>query len=387
MSPIKTASELRGYVCSRLNVLSKIQSTLLSLFFIFFISRLVILGISFIGYHNFQLELEPDKTWSTHIEDIWSKFDVLWYKDVTVNGYEKLPFSTVEKKNWAFLPLYPLMVKTLLFPFTDKAFFFVASFFSCLLTFGALYLIADIFKDRIQNQSRFQFLYLISAGSFYLSIPYTESLSLFLLACTFYFTQRKSYFWAAVMAGLGAITRIQLLGLLFIPFIALLSDIRIERKTLKILGVLTLFSIPIFAHMGYLRCLTGNPWAFLDMQQSWGNDHPYPLEALVVFIRKGARNNPCQWLHLFMWSIFFTCFIRNYKKIPLNEIVFCIVVFLISTGSEKFWGAYRYVLMLIPLYIALSNEEKWFRKLYVYSSLIVGAIYILTFINNNGFAI
>jgi hypothetical protein len=378
---------IQEHVNSKPHIFPKIQSGFLSFFFIFIASRLAILAIAFISYHNFQLELEPDKAWSTHIEELWSKFDVLWYKDITLNGYEALPFSTEEKRNWAFLPLYPLTVKALILPFSDRAFFFVASLFSSLLTFLALYLIVDIFKDRIQNKNRFFFLYLISAGSFYLSIPYTESLALFLLACTFYFTQKKHYFWAAVMAGLGAITRIQCLGLLLIPLLSLLSENRMGKKTLKTLVVLTLFSIPLLVYMGYLKHLTGNPLAFFDMQQSWGNHHPYPLAALLLFIGKGTENNPCQWLHLSMWALFAACFIRNYKKIPLNELVFCIVVFLISTGSEKFWGAYRYVLMLIPLYIALSNEEEWFRKLYIYSNLLMGSIYTNTFVNTNGFAI
>ena len=382
ISPTQTVSDNSICTNPKPRWLSAAPSTFFTLLSIFVLSRLAILCIAFVGYHNFQLEIEPQEKWKTHIEGLWSQFDVLWYKDVVLNGYAEHPFS-LEKTNWGFLPLYPLTVKTILLPLKAKYFFFAASLFSCLMTFAALYLILDIFKDRIQNQRRFLFLYLISAGSFYLSIPYTESLALFLLACTFYFTQKKQYLLAAIMAGLGAITRIQLLALLCIPLLPLL----LESKALKTLGALIVFSIPTLIHMGYLKYLTGNPFAFLDMQIPWGNENPYPLEALVRFLSNGMQNNPCQWLHLFVWSIFFLCFIRNYKKIPFNELVFCIVVFLISTGTERFTGAYRYVLMLIPLYIALSGEEKWFRDLYVCSSLIVGTIYILTFTNANGFAI
>lgn len=363
--------------------ISKAQNGVLSLIFIFLISRLIILGISLVGYHQFQLELEPEKTWSAKIEDVWAKFDVPWYKSVAENGYEDQPFSTEEKRNWAFLPLYPMLVRAALAPFPGANFFFVGSLLSCLLSFGALYLILNLFQDRIQDQSRFLFLYLISAGSFYLSIPYTESLGLLLLAATFYFTQKKWFFWAGLMAGLGAITRIQLLALIVIPLIPLLFD----RKMFKTLGMLVVFSLPIAAHMGVLNILTGNPLAFLDMQQSWGNVHPYPGKALVAFLCNGIYNNPCQWLHFLVWSFFIACFVRNFKRIPFNEIVFCIIVFLISTSTEKFWGAYRYVLMLIPLYIVLVNEDKWIQQIYIYGSLIVGTIYILTFTNNNGFAI
>lgn len=356
---------------------SKAQNGVLSLTFIFLVSRLIILAISLIGYHQFQLELEPEKTWGAKIEETWAKFDVPWYESVAVKGYDDHPFSAEEKRNWAFLPLYPMFVRAVLVPGAN--YFFVASLLSCLLTCGALYLLGNLFQDR----SRFLFLYLISAGSFYLSIPYAESLGLFLLAATFYFTQKRWFFWAALMAGLGAITRIQLLALVVIPLIPLLLD----KKILKTLTVAALFFLPIAAHMGVLNILTGNPLAFLDMQKSWGNVQPYPGKAFVVFLSNGFQNNSCQWLHFCVWSFFIACFIRNFRRIPFNEIVFCIIVFLISTSTEKFWGAYRYVLMLIPIYMVLANEEKWIQQIYIYGSLIIGAIYILAFTNNNGFAI
>lgn len=359
--------------------ISKAQNGVLSLIFIFLVSRLIILGISLVGSHQFQLELEPEKTWGAKIEEVWAKFDVPWYKSVAENGYDDHPFSAEEKRNWAFLPLYPMLVRAALAPFPGANFFLVASLLSCILTCGALYLLGKTFQDR----GRFLFLYLISAGSFYLSIPYAESLGLFLLAATFYCTQKKWFYWAGLLAGLGAITRIQLLALIVIPLIPLLLD----RKIFKTLGMLILFGLPLAAHMGVLNILTGNPLAFLDMQESWGNVHPYPGKALVVFLCNGIYNNPCQWLHFLVWSFFIACFVRNIKRIPFNEIVFCIIVFLISTSTEKFWGAYRYVLMLIPLYLVLANEEKWIQQIYIYGSLIVGTIYILTFTNNNGFAI
>lgn len=55
---------------------SKAQNGVLSLTFIFLVSRLIILAISLIGYHQFQLELEPEKTWGAKIEETWAKFDV-----------------------------------------------------------------------------------------------------------------------------------------------------------------------------------------------------------------------------------------------------------------------------------------------------------------------
>ena len=380
-SSIGIASDLKRDLKLWFASLPYSQSAFLRLALIFLASRLAILLISCIAFNNFQREL-PDISWAVHFKNMWSKWDVGWYGKIAVDGYDKAPFSTAACKCWGFLPLYPLLSKGLMWICNTKMFFPIAASLSCLFTFSGLWILSHVLKERIQNINRFLFLYLVSAGSFYLSIPYSEGLALLLLACTFYFTQRKNYFSAAFMAGLGAITRIQLLGLLAIPLIPLLLDSENRKKALNSLIVIALFSLPTLVHMGYLNSLCGNPLAFFDMQDAWGNANPYPLEALFVFIRKGFQNPLSDWLHFFIWSLFGVLLIRNFKKIPLNEIVFCLIVFVISTGTEKFYGASRYVLMLIPLYIALANEEKWFCNFYIYSSLVIGTLYVASFTNN-----
>lgn len=357
---------------------SYIRTVLLRLTLVFVLSRLVIVLVGFIACDQFQSK-------GLSLEEMWSRFDVLWYRFIGYHGYEKLPFSTETERNWAFLPLYPISVKALLYPLKVRNFFYMASLLSNLLTFSALFTFFLVFKERIQNLYRFLFVYLAAAGSFYFSIPYSESMALFLIACTFYLTQRKNYVFAAFVAGLGLLSRIQLLALICIPLIPLFMEEK--KKVSHIVAAVALFFLPFLIHMGYLNHICGNPWAFFDMQITWGNPDPYPLESLVRFILRGNGNDPCQWLHFFMWALFSACLIRNYKKIPLNEIVFCIAVFLISTGCERFYGAYRYVLTLVPLFIAFANEDDWFYYFYIYSNLIVGIIYIIAFVNNNGFIV
>ncbi len=376
-------SRLKTQTCSVLGFLSKSERLLLTLLLCFFTSRLLILGISFVAHNNFQID-SPDRTWSQHIEILWSKFDVEWYKSVTLNGYEEEPFSAEEKRNWAFLPLYPLIVKGVLLPFEKEDFFLVASLVSSVLTISALGILAYTFKERLQSRTTLWLLYLVSAGSFYFSIPYNEGLALFLVALTFRLTHCNRYLWAALIAGLGVITRVQLLALILIPLVPLLLE---KRNYLKCAGALILCGMPLALHMLYLKRISGNAFAFFDMQSAWGNTNPFPGEAVVVFIQNGLSNGPCQWLHLLVWLLFALCFIRNYKKLPLNEGLFCVVVFLISTSAEQFWGAYRYVLLLTPLYIALANEQEWFKQLYIYFNLIVGTIYIIAFVSNHGIVI
>lgn len=370
-------------ILQKLNAsLSDRSRTILLLLVIFAATRLVILGVSLAAYNNFQSE-NPLLSWGEQIGQLWAKFDVGWYQKIALHGYEEAPFAREVQKSWAFSPLYPLAVKQILRFFTPAHFFVVACIFSSALAIAALHIFSIVYNHTLRSKVRFFFLYLASAGSFYLSIPYTESLALFLMACTWYLTQRRYFLAASLVAGLGAISRVQLLGLIAIPFIPLL----LEKKYVKSLTSLLLFSLPVLVHMSYLQNLSGRATAFFDMQYAWGNTNPYPLSSLVAFLLKGFDNGPGQWIHLIFWAVFIFCWIRNWKAIPLNESLFCLAVVLISTACEQFWGAYRYVLLLTPLYVAIANERRWVRDGFIYFNLILATLYIVAFANGKGFVI
>jgi Gpi18-like mannosyltransferase len=63
-----------------------------------------------------------------------------------------------------------------------------------------------------------------SAGSFYLSIPYTESLFLLLVVATMVATRGGHYAIAGVLAGLSATTRVHGLALIAVPVVACWLD-------------------------------------------------------------------------------------------------------------------------------------------------------------------
>lgn len=348
----------------------------LSLLAIFFSTRLVILGISLAASNNFQPE-PSSEPFRTHVRRLWSNFDVGWYKKVALEGYEQEPFSCKKMKNWGFLPLYPLVLGLLLSIFKGGSFFAIGSIFSSLCTIAALFLFAKTYAPILESKERFFFLYLISAGSFYFSIPYNEGFALLWMAITWHLTGKKQFLYASLAAGLGAITRIQLLALIAIPFIPLI----LKKETGKAIASFFVFCLPILIYMGYMHYISGKAIAYFDMQYAWGNTHPYPLESLFAFLHHGW-NSPSQWIHLLVWILFGTCFARNYRSIPLSESIFCFTIFLISTSCEQFYGAYRYALLLTPLYVAFTNEKEWFRNCFIYFNLILGTFYIIAFVND-----
>jgi hypothetical protein len=347
---------------------------------IFLATRLVILGITFAAADEFYLEKSKESCWAKNKRS-WSHFDVGWYKKVAVEGYEEEPFCSNQMKNWAFMPLYPMIMRGLLWVTQGQFFFSMGSFFSSLCTLIALYLFSQVYK--LQSIERFFFFYLASAGSFYFSIPYNEGLALLMMALTWFLVKKERFLAASLFAGIGAITRVQLLALIAIPLIPLLLQKKIRTSLLSFLC----YSFPLLLYFLYMRHLSGNGAAYFSQQCAWGNTNPYPFSSFVGFIQTGSGNNLCQWIHLLVWGGFLFVWIRNYKKISLAETLFCLGVFMISTACEKFYGAYRYVLLLTPLYVAFANEKEPVRNAFVYSNLILGTMYIIAFVNDRYFVI
>lgn len=107
-----------------------------------------------------------------------------------------------------FFPVYPLMIKATQF-FGLNAFwggFIIAQ----IATIGALFyfykLVLEDFSEDIANKA--VTLLLIFPTSFFLGAVYSESVFLFFSIAAFYYARRKSWYPAAVMAGLCAGTRL-----------------------------------------------------------------------------------------------------------------------------------------------------------------------------------
>ncbi len=227
---------------------------------IFLASRVFIYSLGYIVTLSFFTKSDV----LPYLNEIWDKFDINFYRPIAENGYEIRPYTGDLQANWGFMPLYPITVGWFL-KFIPISFFDLASIFSNIFSFSGIYILFKTLKDRLgENKSQFLIAYLFSAGSFYLSIPYNESLYLLLIALVFYFTKKEYFLLAFVFTGLAVITRLQSLALLAIPGIAFLLSTNISWKNKIWRGFIygLVFILPLGLFMLYLRQITGNPLAF-----------------------------------------------------------------------------------------------------------------------------
>ena len=210
--------------------------------------------------------------------------DALWYLNIARNGYEKERFNTDRQHNWAFFPLFPLIVNAAAritgeFPLTagllSNVFFFAALIF--------LHQTAMLFGSNNAGATRTVFYLAAFPTSYFFSFPFTESLFFLLTVACFYCAQRQMWWRAGTFGALASATR--LAGLFLIPALLILYWQRYRGRGLRPqLMSFGLMPLGLIAFMIYLRQTTGNALAFFDIQAAWGHAPNFFLRPLFNYL-------------------------------------------------------------------------------------------------------
>ena len=184
-----------------------------------------------------------------------------------------------------FFPLYPWFVR--LFSLITAGNAYAAAIISSNLFFflGIWYafLLARRLVGRKGAYAAVLFLAFAPASIFF-SMPYTESLFLFVSAASLYYASGKKWLPAALFGGLAAMTRMVGIMTLIPPCIIWIEDIRIhsitrgkqfsnaQKNILRFILPMCLIPAGAFAYLLLNWYVEGNPFRFLFYQKHhWGN--------------------------------------------------------------------------------------------------------------------
>ena len=354
----------------------------------FLLSRLAIYTVGVVGAATF---LHQRTLTTAHHDAInpavtWHQWDALWYEYIARHGYTPGPNSPSAAAA-AFFPLYPAIVGALLTIVPGVSFFWMATIVSNVCSLLALLLMARIAESRggIDAVTRLLVVVLTAAGSFYLSIPYAEGLLLLLVVVTTLLSDCGRYRASALAAGLGAVTKPQGAALLFVPVVGFFRRSRgFSRLTraAQLAVVVGIAAVPIVIYLIVLTRAAGSPLAFAGGQAFWDNTTPYPLKAVVGLVQ--FPNWLSGWLHGAVWAVYVGLLVRYWRRLSLEQALFCAGVLLVSTMQESFHGAYRYVVILAPLFFAIAeDEDARVRTAVVAFNLVLAVIMILAFVTHN----
>jgi len=210
--------------------------------------------------------------------------DSNWYLGIAADGYERRTFTTERPANWAFFPLYPLLLRAAA-TVTGERHLTGAFLSNIFLLFALLLLYKTVlaFDFGEDDAARAVFYLAVFPVSYFYSVPLTESLFLLLTVGSFYAARRERWLAAGLLGALASATRVT--GVLLLPALAVLywETYRTLRPRLNFLPLLLIPS-GLVAFMAFLFAATGNALAFKDITVAWGRQPTFFLTPLFRYL-------------------------------------------------------------------------------------------------------
>jgi hypothetical protein len=233
--------------------------------------------------------------------DFLNIWDVEWYWRIFDHGYPlELPLSAsgqVLQNEWAFMPVFPGLVKALT-SITGLEFKFAAALLATAFSFAAALVIARIFERFMPRAQALWGLALVGlwCASPVLQAGYAESLGLFLLTIALWFILERRYLVALAPIAILAFTRPSVLAISLM--LVLLWVVRWWQSRLDPSGFAPRERIQLavsavlsgFAGLGWsltAALFTGRPDAYLATEMAWrsvyvGSSNFAPFEGWIA---------------------------------------------------------------------------------------------------------
>lgn len=212
--------------------------------------------------------------------------DVNWSLGIAEHGYHPGPFNTEGPRNWAFFPLFPMILR--LVSYLTGEFVLTGMALSHLFFFFGLFMLHRLCLRHgftADDAGRCVSYIAFFPTSYFFSLPLTESLFFMLTVGSLYLAKQDRW-WLAGLAGVFAsATRTN--GVLLMPALAVLywQTHRPLRPLRKDILALLLVPLGLVSFMIYLKVTTGNPFAFKDTMAVWGREGGFFLRPLYDYLR------------------------------------------------------------------------------------------------------
>lgn len=303
---------------------------------------------------------------------LWSRWDGPHYVKLAELGYA----GYLEDGQPLFLVFFPLYVwltrgASLLVPDTALAGMGVSFF--C-FAWGCVYfyrLACEEYGARTARRA-LALLWTFPFAFFYGGIM-TESLFLLTTAAGLYHIRRHRWGWAALWGVLAAMTRMQ--GVLLVG--AAMAELCNAVKLFSLRGIerrrafwsigkkLPLICAPVLGSLVYFSLnfhVTGNPFAFTDMQRHWSQGFMW-FPGVLSYLAKNALTWPTvttrweMWLpELLLFPVFACLLWRSWKKHRSMLTLYAFVYFILNYCLSWLLSAGRYLACAVPCFFFAADE-------------------------------
>jgi hypothetical protein len=369
---------------------------------VFGLSRLVILVMTFIGTGTFPLSgTSQSQSVLTRLH-AWYHFDAIAYATVAQQGYSDPHYA-------AFFPLWPLLLHILGEPFggTLDAYYVVGLVLSNVLFFFALVLFHRLISLEFNpSLARTALLYLaLYPYAIFFFAGYTESLFLFLALSIFLLlrSEKMRYWWLAGALGFVATLTRSTGIVLAVPILVVAlerywlgAQFHLTRwwQKLHSLAPLVLIPLGLAPYMIYLGITDGNPFLFSTVESEWNRHAALPWYGLVAAIVQlqhlGSLLTVANFMDVTFTLVPLIVLVVGWKRLPLHYALFGAAVALFSLSFpglrvEPLASDPRYLLVIFPMFIifALWKQSPRFDRFYLVTAVALLAMNILLFTSHH----
>jgi hypothetical protein len=279
-----------------------------------------------------------------------------WYMGIVTKGYERRPFDETAQHNWAFFPLFPLLLRAVSYVTGGLALTGMAlSSLLFLLALIVLHKTTVAFDYDEATAERAVFYLAAFPVSYFFSLPMTESLFLLLTVGSFYAARRERWWTAGVLSAMASATRVT--GVVLLPALAVLywqqHRGRPRADALKLL----LIPLGLLSFMYYLDLITGDALAFRHVLGSWGRQSGFFLRPLFEYLRH-PQVVSLAWdfrlLNFAAAAIALACGVVLLKRREWALALYTLAGIVIPLSSQLLQSHARYVMVIFPVFIILG---------------------------------
>jgi Gpi18-like mannosyltransferase len=298
---------------------------------------------------------------------IWNIWDGPLYVDIARDGYSATPLNEAGMANYAFFPLYPLLIGLVASVAGNYVFagLIVSNIFlvvACVYIYRYVSLDADVDPGTARRTAKYLILFPMA---FLFSAVLTESLFIALSIACLYYARRGNWLIAGLLGFLVPLTRLPGLAILVpLAYEYLRQHVTwTDKRHPDIRGLFkpALFTLllPIAglgAWAAYNYQLTGDLLGFIHIQSTWGGRFSLPpVELLTRLIPTNG--------YIFTGAIFtvaaFVLLVIFYKKVDVGGWLFGFILICIPLFSaQSSYSMLRYLAVVFPLCIIAAKVTR-----------------------------
>lgn len=295
----------------------------------------------------------------THVQEsshlllsVWGHWDAVHYIDIGTIGYHGT--------DMAFFPLFPLLIKILGkilgnhliagMLVSNVAFFF-----------GLLFLYKLVEHEFERTVARRAMFYIsIFPTAVFFSAVYTESLFFMLTVASFYYMRERRWVLAGTIGIFAAATRVEGI-ILVVPYLIEWYGTfgRDVRRGAAALWPVALIPLGLFAYMGYLWVLNGDPLYFSHVQAHWNRHLAAPWTAIFNSFHKIANATSSQTIANQLLELVFTALmigvlVAGWRRLRPSFIAYMGLSILVPLCTSSLMSMPRFALVLFPMFAILA---------------------------------